>query len=210
MTQLKGHFFTKTGRDKNQSCVPGVLLLAGLTLAVYLADVVLEQIGATGQFSCAGDANFLIEAAIGLVCLALPALYVHFTGRTISFGKKFGATSRSGGEPSQKKARPVTTQPISSQSDNWRQGPRPKASQSQNLTASKQGTSAATLARWNQTINAAAKAGDPEKAESTLKDMESRGISPDIISFNSVIHASAKLGNLERAEKWLKCMRMRS
>lgn len=66
-----------------------------------------------------------------------------------------------------------------------------------------------SLARWNQSINAAAKAGFPDRAERLLSELERAGLEPDSITFNSVVHAYAKQGDIRRAELWLSRMRAR-
>merc|ERR1719276_163682 len=84
----------------------------------------------------------------------------------------------------------------------------PNRRQISNLASNNSSVSAAvSLARYNQSINAAAKAGAPDQAERLLRDIEETGLKPDVISYNSVIHACAKLGEVNRAEKWLVQMR---
>ena len=45
---------------------------------------------------------------------------------------------------------------------------------------------------YNSLINACAKAGDPDRAEAWLRDMEVAGLSPGLVTINSVMNASAK------------------
>ena len=171
----------KNKRQSNEAWIPGVVLFIGLTVSVYLVDVALQEVGSTGQVSCTGDTYFLLEAAAGLACLVFPALYVHFSGRTLNVRAMFGTAQPLLQKPSppQKTKTPLQHHRANPQNENWRQGPRPKAMPASSLNSPKQANSpavaAATLARWNQTINAAAKAGEPDKAESTLLDMEKIG-----------------------------------
>merc|ERR1719386_322659 len=73
--------------------------------------------------------------------------------------------------------------------------------------AAPQVSSAICLAKWNQAINAAAKAGFPGRAERLLSELQSAGLTPDTITFNSVVHAYAKQGDIQRAEQCLSKMR---
>jgi len=69
--------------------------------------------------------------------------------------------------------------------------------------------SLASVAQWNQAINASVRAGNHEKAEKLLHEIYDAGLMPDTISYNSVIHACAKQGDITRAELWLLKMRDR-
>merc|ERR1740130_421654 len=64
--------------------------------------------------------------------------------------------------------------------------------------ATPQVSNAICLAKWNQAINAAAKAGCPDRAERLLSELGRAGLEPDSITFNSVVHACAKQGDIQR------------
>jgi len=207
-------------RKKNETRWPAALLITGLVLAFYLLDSALQEIG---QASGAIDQNLLLELCGVVVCLILPALYMQFgVGR--SDGSLWLWLSRC--MPSVAQDKDVTVKPTkapgsgqtksfsppqSEASQNSRLAPKPKVSNrrpSPTSTPTSSSTSAAvSLARYNQSINAAAKAGVPDQAERLLRDIEETGLKPDVISYNSVIHACAKLGQVDRAEKWLVQMR---
>merc|ERR1711871_1258038 len=65
-----------------------------------------------------------------------------------------------------------------------------RAQDENSMSGEKQALSkqAAALARWNQAISNAAKAGQPHKAVEILAEIEKAELQPDTISYNSVIH----------------------
>merc|ERR1712032_1815240 len=74
---------------------------------------------------------------------------------------------------------------------------------SQLTAAQERSRKLASVAKWNQAINASVRAGDQEKAEKLLSEIQDAGLQPDAISYNSVIHSCAKQGDITRAELWL-------
>merc|ERR1719291_1671829 len=52
-------------------------------------------------------------------------------------------------------------------------------------------------------------AGDPDRAEAWLRDMEVAGLSPGLVTINSVMNASAKAGDAQRAGRWMQDLRRR-
>lgn len=207
-------------RKKTETRWPAALLITGLVLAFYLLDSALQEIG---QASGAIDKNLLLELCGVVVCLILPALYMQFgVGRSNGHSRLWMSRctpvqdkdalaklpTKTPGSGQQTRS---VSPPQSEASQKSRVAPKEKVSNrrpSPTSTPNSASTSAAvSLARYNQSINAAAKAGAPDQAERLLNDIEETGLKPDVISYNSVIHACAKLGEVARAEKWLVQMR---
>lgn len=51
-------------------------------------------------------------------------------------------------------------------------------------------------------LDACAKAGGPQSAESWLQRMLDKGVQPNVISFATVIHAFARKGDENKAQHW--------
>merc|ERR1719198_22603 len=111
----------KIKRQSTEAWIPGVVIFIGLTVSVYLVDDALHEVGSTGQVSCIGDTYFLLEATAGLACLVFPALYAHFTGRTLNVRAMFG-TSKPPPQrlsPRLKTKTPLQHRRSPHQSENW-------------------------------------------------------------------------------------------
>merc|ERR1719502_221640 len=158
--------------------------------------------GVTGKAAdetASGMSNNMLEIASIAICVLVPAVYFNVTQKNTKESKVPSADDASArlrakaNKPSNDtEAVDAETRPLS---EILRaEDPSPKQPQSKQ---------AMNLARWNQAINNAAKAGEPSKAVQLLSEIEKAGLQPDTISYNSVIHAHAKQGDIRAAEKWL-------
>merc|ERR1719316_1103557 len=185
-------------------------------MLVYIADGALQNIS-NGQAVHEGNPYCFTEIATVAICVVLPALYFHFGGRSRAKAvyKLEGKLAEFSDE------QPETAEPIITHDDKICSSGFESTQMPQTfhkivppnrdlatppVLRPQPSKAARNLARLNQAINTAAKAGEPDKAEKLLGELEQEGLQPDAISYNSVIHAWAKLGNIRRAEYWLKTM----
>merc|ERR1719506_697917 len=196
--------------------LPAAVMVTSLIMIIYSVDEVLHRmLAGTTQDK---RANFSVEIIIVMMAVILPALYMKLV------------SNRDGSRSSAREASPAKVleadRPETACSQACANSAAVKPKDKIGVTASKivppvreqgvaplqrpqhcQSRDARALARLNQAINSAAKAGEPEKAEQLLEEIVKAGLQPDIISYNSVIHASAKQGDIKRAEWWLAAMR---
>lgn len=212
--------------------LPSVLLLASLTIILFLVDTAIQD-ASNGVFDWSWLSTYVVEIVALLGCCLfmamrrLPAFADAKPKQAGAFSSKLpssagGRSERSGRAEAKEQRSPL--QPIvpkSRPAADVLQGSampydyveKPAASVLRikgqiegdlKRPTAFAGTTRASVARWNQAIDQAAKNADPNTAEALLRQLEQTpGLTPDTISYNSVIHACAKKGDVRRAEHWL-------
>merc|ERR1719265_360472 len=163
--------------------------------------------GVTGKVAdekASGMSNNMLEIASIAICVLVPAVYFNVTQKNTKESKVPSADDASARLRAKAKKPSNDTETVDADAETRplseilrAEDASPKQAQSKH---------AANLARWNQAINNAAKAGQPHKAVQLLSEIEKAGLQPDTISYNSVIHAFARQGDSRSAEKWLNKM----
>lgn len=195
-TKKPSLFAAKTTADKLR--VTG--LLAGITIVVCVADYVLAEMGGEKAIP-AGGRSFIIETATVLVCMLLPAAFMHLSKAAFKSGGKESPKNRRGKLlPSEEpgKLKIERTQAVSGPVDAEEQLSPEKA---------KDATSNGGVKGLSQAVAAAVRSGDRSRAERLLGDIIRTKTPVDTMPFNSVIHACAKTGDMKGARRWLHEMR---
>jgi len=190
--------------------LPFFLMPVCIIAIVYFVDRGLFWISsstnAVSEDTPSDPTNSFLEIAAIVLCVVMPAIYFNMKPKTDQQESKVptpGVASARLRLTSQKSSTEGAGDGTSTKARPLSEMCRAEGGAGQKVAYSKQ---AADLARWNQAINNAAKAGDPTKAMQLMGDIEKAGLQPDTISYNSVIHAHAKQGDIRSAEKWLKIM----
>jgi len=186
---------------------PVIIMPMCIIAIVYFVDNVLFHLtnsenAASAEESTSGPSSNFFEIASIVVCVVLPAVYFNRKQEKTKIAMQVPNAEDAGARLRAKAPSKVTH--ASGESPSPKLKPLSQvlrtAEEEQKLAISKQ---AITLARYNQGISAAAKAGQPSKAVQILADIRKAGLLPDTISYNSVIHAFARQGDIRSAAQWL-------
>lgn len=183
-------FAVKTTGDKLR--VTG--FLAGITILVCVADYVLAEMGGEKAVP-SGGRSFLIETATVLVCMLLPAAFMHVSKAAFKNNGKDSPKNRGKIVHTCDNKKPLKSESQVSSSDSTDSPESP----SEHETGSAKSMS--------QAVAAAVRSGDRMRAERLLGEIIKSKLPVDTMPFNSVIHACAKTGDMAGARRWLRHMR---
>jgi len=197
--------------------LPVLLMPIGIIVVVYFVDSAIFWVtsSATGKTPTAeetdGSGYSVLEALALVACIIVPLAYFNLTDNNKNSRPKVPTASDASARLRAQTRKPpqeqdATVAPkLKSLSEQFRDSDK-ATSEAQAPQSHVQSKAAGSLARWNQAINNAAKAGQTDKAVQLLSEISAAGLEPDAISYNSVIHAFAKKGEIRQAEKWLVTM----